>query len=147
ACLNLRVLGVHVDGGMSDLLTVPARLLLRAGDLPVDAVAMVEMLSVGEHAAARANLAHDDRVLVVGAGPIGLAATAAARRRTPRASCARRPPRRPPARPRTSCSTPPAAPPPWSRPRASSRRADGWCWWVTPAARSPSTTRRSTASS
>lgn len=83
ACLNLRVLGVHVDGGMSDLLSVPARLLLRAGDLPVDAVAMVEMLAVGEHAAARASLAHDDRVLVVGAGPIGLAATAAARRRTP----------------------------------------------------------------
>src|SRR5690606_15070120 len=53
ACLNLRVLGVHVDGGMCDVLTVPARLLLRADDLPVDAVARVEMLAVGEHAVAR----------------------------------------------------------------------------------------------
>src|SRR5690554_5065246 len=82
ACQNLRVLGVHVDGGMRDVFTVPARLLLRADDLPVDAVALVEMLAVGEHAVARAGMTPDDRVLVVGAGPIGLGVTAVARRRT-----------------------------------------------------------------
>src|SRR5690606_18289728 len=63
---------------------LPARLLLPADDLSLDQLAMVEMLAIGEHAVARAAIAADDTVLVIGAGPIGLGAIAAARLRTGR---------------------------------------------------------------
>jgi threonine dehydrogenase-like Zn-dependent dehydrogenase len=33
---------------------------------------MIEFLAIGAHAARRANLRKDDRILVVGAGPIGI---------------------------------------------------------------------------
>jgi len=73
ACVNVRVLGVHVDGGMCELLAVAESAALDATDLSLDQAAMVEFLSVGAHAVARANLNTGARVLVVGAGPIGVA--------------------------------------------------------------------------
>ena len=84
ACTALQVLGVHVDGGMTDLLNLPSQLLVPADGLPPDAAALVEMLAIGEHAAARAAISGEDGVLVVGAGPIGLGGAAAALRRTTR---------------------------------------------------------------
>lgn len=71
-CANISVLGVHQDGGMTSLLRVPARNLIRAGGLTLDQCAGVEFLAIGAHAVRRAAVASDDRVLVVGAGPIGL---------------------------------------------------------------------------
>jgi len=44
--------------------------------LSFDEAAMIEFLSIGAHAVRRAEVAAAERVLVVGAGPIGLAATA-----------------------------------------------------------------------
>lgn len=79
ACETLSVLGVHVDGGMREAFILPARLLIPANDLPVESVALVEMLAIGAHAARRASLLQDDRVLVIGAGPIGLSTLALAR--------------------------------------------------------------------
>lgn len=72
-CEDLRVLGVHVDGGMGDLLALPPRFLhpVAGGDL--DVLALVEPLGIGCHAVARAALTPADDVLVIGAGPIGLA--------------------------------------------------------------------------
>jgi 2-desacetyl-2-hydroxyethyl bacteriochlorophyllide A dehydrogenase len=80
-CERLTVLGVHVDGGMREMFQVPARKLHPSTTLSADALALVETLSIGAHAARRANPASGDRVLVLGAGPIGLgtAAFAAAR--------------------------------------------------------------------
>jgi threonine dehydrogenase-like Zn-dependent dehydrogenase len=73
-CATLRVLGVHVDGGMRDRLLLPRANLLRADDLGDTALALVEMLAVGAHAVRRAAIRADERVLVLGAGPIGLSA-------------------------------------------------------------------------
>lgn len=84
ACETLTVLGVHVDGGMRDSFNLPARTLLSADDLPLDTLALMEMLAIGEHAVARAAVSVDDTVLVVGAGPIGLGTIAAASMRGPR---------------------------------------------------------------
>ncbi|GCE08378.1 zinc-binding alcohol dehydrogenase family protein [Dictyobacter aurantiacus] len=78
-CLNLRVLGVHIDGGMSEYLLVPADHLHPAQNLSFEHLALVEPLSIGAHAVDRAQLANNERVLVVGAGPIGLAVTQFAR--------------------------------------------------------------------
>jgi 2-desacetyl-2-hydroxyethyl bacteriochlorophyllide A dehydrogenase len=71
-CEKLQVLGVHCDGGMVEWLVVPANKLHRS-NLPLEHLALVEMLCIGAHAVSRAQLMADDQVVVVGAGPIGLA--------------------------------------------------------------------------
>ena len=73
ACVNIKVLGVHVDGGMCDMLVVPESAVIDADGLSADQAAMVEFLAVGAHAVARAPAAGGERMLVVGAGPIGIA--------------------------------------------------------------------------
>jgi len=72
-CVTLQTLGVHTDGGMRELLTMPARKLHRSKVLTLDQLALVEPLGIGAHAVARAQLEAGEFVLVIGAGPIGLA--------------------------------------------------------------------------
>lgn len=72
-CLNIQVLGVHRDGGMRDFMHVPISSLHPSTILSDDQLALVEPLSIGAHAVARAQLEPGERVLVIGAGPIGLA--------------------------------------------------------------------------
>ncbi|MDP3895423.1 MAG: zinc-binding alcohol dehydrogenase family protein [Mesorhizobium sp.] len=71
-CVRVSVLGVHQDGGMAGLLAVPPGNLIHAPALSLDQCAMVEFIAIGAHAARRGAVAGQDRVLVVGAGPIGL---------------------------------------------------------------------------
>ena len=71
-CMSLSVLGVHQDGGMAELLSVPAGNLVRADGLNADACATVEFLAIGAHAVRRGSVTGRDSVLVIGAGPIGL---------------------------------------------------------------------------
>lgn len=75
-CEQMRVMGVHVDGGMRERLLVPVRKLHRSATLDLDTLALVETLSVGAHAVARARPTSGDDVLVIGAGPIGLSVAA-----------------------------------------------------------------------
>lgn len=79
ACVHVEVLGVHTDGGMCELLSVPERAVIDATGLTPDQAAMLEFLAVGAHAVARSGVASDNRVLVVGAGPIGIATALFAR--------------------------------------------------------------------
>jgi len=72
-CAALRVLGVHVDGGMREQLLVPARKLHHSATLTLDQLALVETLGIGCHAVERACLESGEFALVIGAGPIGLA--------------------------------------------------------------------------
>jgi 2-desacetyl-2-hydroxyethyl bacteriochlorophyllide A dehydrogenase len=71
-CVSLNVCGVHSDGAMQEYLSVPAYSLASAKGLDLDALALVEPLSIGAHAVKRAAIRQDEFVLVVGAGPIGL---------------------------------------------------------------------------
>jgi 2-desacetyl-2-hydroxyethyl bacteriochlorophyllide A dehydrogenase len=79
ACVRIAVLGVHRDGGMATLLSLPHKNLVKAEGLNPDECASVEFLSIGAHAVSRAQVRPGDRVLVVGAGPIGLGAALFAR--------------------------------------------------------------------
>ena len=74
-CLYLRVFGVHVDGGLREFAVLPAVYLHRAGTLTFEQLALVEPLAIGAHAVAGAEITKEERVLVVGVGPIGLAVT------------------------------------------------------------------------
>jgi threonine dehydrogenase-like Zn-dependent dehydrogenase len=74
-CLNLKVFGVHIDGGMREYAIIPAKYLHPAKTLSFDQLALVEPLSIGAHAVSRAQITSGEQVLVIGAGPIGLAVT------------------------------------------------------------------------
>ncbi|HEV2417454.1 MAG TPA: alcohol dehydrogenase catalytic domain-containing protein, partial [Terriglobia bacterium] len=80
-CANLKVLGVHVDGGMREQLIVPAANLHKSETLSFDQLALTEMLGIGMHAVERASFSPDDTLLVLGAGPIGLSVIEFARLR------------------------------------------------------------------
>src|ERR1700728_1915300 len=74
-CERLRLIGVHVDGGMQGFLAVPIELLHKSEKLSLDQLALVETLGIGAHAVRRSGLQAGEEALVVGAGPIGLAVT------------------------------------------------------------------------
>jgi 2-desacetyl-2-hydroxyethyl bacteriochlorophyllide A dehydrogenase len=71
-CTSLRVIGVHSDGGMRELITMPADKLHPSATLTLDQLALVETLGIGAHAVQRAAPEPGEQVLVSGAGPIGL---------------------------------------------------------------------------
>lgn len=73
-CVNLKTCGVHIDGGMTEYYSVPSRLLLHSQGLTLEELAVVEPLSIGAHGIRRAAVQAGEFVLVMGAGPIGLAA-------------------------------------------------------------------------
>jgi 2-desacetyl-2-hydroxyethyl bacteriochlorophyllide A dehydrogenase len=73
-CENLRVFGVHLDGGMRPRVNVPAPKLHRSDKLTFEQLALVETLCIGAHGVERAGLRAGETALVIGAGPIGLSA-------------------------------------------------------------------------
>ena len=72
-CENIQVLGIHVDGGLQEFLSVPVNLLYPSKKLTLEQLALVETLGIGAHAVSRSGLQSGESALVVGAGPIGLA--------------------------------------------------------------------------
>lgn len=73
-CVHLIVCGVHADGAMLEYLSVPLSSLVHGAGLNVDALALAEPLAIGAHGIRRANVKAGECILIVGAGPIGLAA-------------------------------------------------------------------------
>jgi 2-desacetyl-2-hydroxyethyl bacteriochlorophyllide A dehydrogenase len=71
-CEHLKVLGVMMDGGLTERMLLPARKLHPANELSPEQCALVETLAIGCHAVNRGNPVAGEHVLVIGAGPIGL---------------------------------------------------------------------------
>jgi len=71
-CANIKVCGVHVDGGMVEYLQVPSYSLVHSEGLSFDELALVEPLAIGAHGVKRAAVQPNEFVVVIGAGPIGL---------------------------------------------------------------------------
>ena len=71
-CAAIKVFGVHIDGGMSAYVSVPSYALVKSGGLTLDQLALVEPLAIGAHAVSRAQIVPGEKILVVGAGPIGI---------------------------------------------------------------------------
>jgi alcohol dehydrogenase len=72
-CVHLQVLGVHTDGGLRPQFLVPARKLHSSTQLSLEQLALVETLAIGCHAVNRGAVQRGEWVLLIGAGPIGLA--------------------------------------------------------------------------
>lgn len=74
-----RILGVGRNGGMAEEIIVPDRCLVRLPrKLDIGSASLVEPLAVAIHGLRRARARSGDRVIVIGAGAIGLCAVAAA---------------------------------------------------------------------
>jgi len=71
-CTNIAVLGVHTDGGMQEIISLPINILISSGSLSDHEIAIVEPLAIGAHSLRRAQIKKDETVLVIGCGPIGL---------------------------------------------------------------------------
>ena len=72
-CTDLKVLGVHVEGGMAEYMTHPADMLWKLpDDMPWDIAPMAEPLTIALHGIHRGELAAGEHVAIIGAGPIGL---------------------------------------------------------------------------
>lgn len=71
-CVHMKVCGVHIDGGMTEYLSVPSASLLHGEGLSVDELALMEPLAIGAHGVRREQVSTGEYVLVIGAGPIGL---------------------------------------------------------------------------
>lgn len=79
---DLKVSGVHVDGGMRELMVVKdiqAHVIDPA--VPWTTAVLAEPYTIGGNSCARANVQPGDRVLVQGAGPIGITILRMARER------------------------------------------------------------------
>lgn len=71
-CVDLKVAGVHTDGGFCEYYAVPVYSLIHGRGLSHEALALTEPLSIGAHGIRRAQIKSGDNVLIIGAGPIGL---------------------------------------------------------------------------
>ncbi len=71
-CTNMQVLGVHQDGGMREVISVPITHLVKTNDISLDQAAMLEPFSIGAHAVRRVSINNGESIVVIGAGPIGL---------------------------------------------------------------------------
>jgi len=84
-CVNTRYLGSaarmpHVQGGFAEQIVMPVgQVRALPADLPLERAALAEPLSVALHAVRRAGAVVGKRVLVTGAGPIGLLVVTALR--------------------------------------------------------------------
>lgn len=73
-CTQMKVIGVHQDGGMAEYIKVPAEHVFAVNELTLDEASIVEPLSIGAHAVKRASIKEGETVLIIGTGPIGLGA-------------------------------------------------------------------------
>ncbi|MEG1406704.1 MAG: zinc-binding alcohol dehydrogenase family protein [Ruthenibacterium sp.] len=74
-CTDLKVLGVHIDGGMAEYYCHPANMLIPIpDDLDWTLAAMAEPLTISLHGIHRGGLAAGEYCAIIGAGPIGLVA-------------------------------------------------------------------------
>ncbi len=78
-CVALQVFGVHINGGMQEIISVPEAAIISGKGLTLDELALIEPIAIGAHGIKRANIQKDEFVLVLGAGPIGLGIIAMAK--------------------------------------------------------------------
>lgn len=78
-CTDNRTMGVQRDGSFSEYITMPIERIYDGHGLSAGELALVEPFTISYHALHRAKIKEGSRVLVVGAGPIGLFAIIAAK--------------------------------------------------------------------
>ncbi len=77
ACVNISLIGVHRDGALQERLRLPATQVFPVGDQDAAVAALIEPVSIAVRAVARGRVAQGEKVVVLGAGPIGQSIAAA----------------------------------------------------------------------
>lgn len=78
-CEDLKVLGCQADGALSQFIAVGAdRVIPLPESMPFESAALIEPAAVAVHAVRRLDMEMVSRLLIIGAGPIGLLAVQAA---------------------------------------------------------------------
>jgi threonine dehydrogenase-like Zn-dependent dehydrogenase len=80
-CDNFSLTGIHTDGGLQERLTMPEGQVFPIAAERPEVAALAEPMSIAVRAVNRGRIADGERVVVLGAGPIGQALTVAARER------------------------------------------------------------------
>lgn len=80
-CLNMKLLGLHVDGGFAERLVIPATACFKLHrDFPLEQAALLEPAGVAMHAIQRSRIElSGSDVVISGGGPVGLFIAAIAR--------------------------------------------------------------------
>lgn len=79
-CPETRLYGIHLPGGFADAICVPSERLFPVADaVPPEIAALAEPVAVAIHGVRRGGVAEGQRVLVLGAGSIGLLSVLAAK--------------------------------------------------------------------
>ena len=74
-CTDLKVLGVHAEGGMSEYFVHPADMLWKLPkDMPWELAPIAEPLTIALHGIHRGGLKAGEHVAIIGAGPVGILA-------------------------------------------------------------------------
>jgi 2-desacetyl-2-hydroxyethyl bacteriochlorophyllide A dehydrogenase len=81
ACMSNQTMGVQREGGFSEYMAMPISRLIDGKGLDAKTLALIEPFCIGYHGIQRAGVKDGDRVLVVGAGTIGVLAAIAAKSR------------------------------------------------------------------
>ena len=72
ACTSLKLIGIDLDGGFAEYISVPSHMIFKVpAHISDEYAALVEILSIGFHASARAGLEKHDDILIVGSGKVG----------------------------------------------------------------------------
>jgi 2-desacetyl-2-hydroxyethyl bacteriochlorophyllide A dehydrogenase len=72
ACTSLKLVGIDLNGGFAEYVSVPSRMIYKVpSHISDEHAALIEILSIGFHASARAGLEKNDDILIVGTGKVG----------------------------------------------------------------------------
>lgn len=83
ACTSLKLIGIDLDGGFAEQVSVPPHMLFKASpDTPDEHVALVEIYAIGFHANNRAKTKPGQTLAIWGAGRVGQVILQAARTKT-----------------------------------------------------------------
>ena len=72
ACHDNQTMGVQRDGSFQEYITMPLERIIDGKGLSAKELALIEPFSISAHALSRAEIKKGDRLLIMGAGPIGL---------------------------------------------------------------------------
>ena len=79
ACTDNQTMGVQREGGFAEYITMPIERIYDGKGIPAKVLALIEPFCISYHGVSRANIQRGERVLVVGAGTIGVLAAVAAK--------------------------------------------------------------------
>ena len=81
ACMDNQTMGVQREGAFSEYITMPLERIYDGKGLDPKVLAVIEPLCISYHGVKRADVKPGDKVLIVGAGTIGILAAVAAKQR------------------------------------------------------------------